>query len=206
MLRKVILYGELADKYGAEHTFDVHGVGDTILALRANYPDFYKTIRDGSWHFLCGEDLNNCISIGEEEIGLVFGRGDFHILPAVQGKKSGWWKVLIGVILIAASVVTFGATLEPGAALTVGGLMSSGYGVVAGVGLSLALAGVTQMLAPIPKLEAPNEEVMAESPIYKGPLNRIEQGHCVPLVYGRMLVGSRVVSASAKAEEIYKYD
>ena len=58
------------------------------------------------------------------------------------------------------------------------------------------------MLAPQPKTPgAPERPENRPSYAFDGPVNTAAQGNPVPVCYGRLIVGSQVVSAGMMAEE-----
>ena len=69
------------------------------------------------------------------------------------------------------------------------------------VGTSLVIAGASQMLTPTPPTppEAPENK---PSYVFNGAVNTTAQGYPVPIGYGRMIVGSAVISAGIVAEEL----
>lgn len=70
------------------------------------------------------------------------------------------------------------------------------------MGMSLALGGVAQLLAP--KVKAESKEAVENKPsyIFNGAVNTVAQGNPVPILYGRMRVGSQVVSAGITSNDI----
>ena len=69
------------------------------------------------------------------------------------------------------------------------------------IGASLILGGVVQMLTPVPR-GTKNKSVSNEpSYSFNGAVNTQAQGNPVPLLYGRMIVGSAVISAGINAED-----
>ena len=80
---------------------------------------------------------------------------------------------------------------------------TAGWGTVASVGVSLAAGGVVQMLSPQPKLSANNNNGDKQSASYNfsGAVNTTAQGGPVPYGFGRMRVGSAVISAGIDAED-----
>lgn len=73
------------------------------------------------------------------------------------------------------------------------GLMA---GALSNVGFMLMMSGVTQMLSPQPKgLSTGNGVSNEPSYAFNGVVNTTAQGGPVPLGYGRMIVGSAVISA-----------
>lgn len=197
MKRDIHLYGYLAEKYGKKHTLFVNSVPEAIRALKANFPDFYSNIRDGQFHILRGADLNTCKEIPESELTMLFPSEDFHIMPVVEGGKSGWTNIIIGVCLIAISIYA------PGMGTVIAGKLTVG-GVVASVGVSLVIGGVAMLLTSSPDANYANREDPDKraSFIFDGAQNRMEQGGPVPLVYGEMLTGSVVVAGAVDVEQM----
>ena len=64
------------------------------------------------------------------------------------------------------------------------------------VGVNLALAGVSQLLAPGPETEDQQEEGY----LFNGPVNNIAQGLPVPVCYGELMVGGSPISVSFKPD------
>ena len=196
MKRTIYLYGELAEKYGKSHTLFVHSVAEAVRALKANFPGFYDTIRNGRFHILRGKDLVQCRDVSEKELTILFPAEDFHFLPIVEGGKSEFWTIVAGIALIAISYYIPPAWAIGGASLA---------GVTAGAGIALVIGGVAQLLTPAPKVssyadrEHPDQRA---SLIFNGPVNRIEQGGPVPLVYGEMLTGSVVMAGAVDVEQM----
>ena len=62
------------------------------------------------------------------------------------------------------------------------------------LGMGLVLAGAAAMLTP--EVDDGGGAEQAENYHFSGPINTVKQGGCVPLVYGRAIVGSTTISAS----------
>ncbi|MNS78223.1 Bacteriophage lambda tail assembly protein I [compost metagenome] len=70
------------------------------------------------------------------------------------------------------------------------------------MGIAMAMGGVVQMLSPQQKgLSAADSPENGASYNFNGPVNTSAQGNPVPLLYGRMIVGSSVISAGIFAED-----
>jgi predicted phage tail protein len=77
------------------------------------------------------------------------------------------------------------------------------FGSLAMLGAMVALGGVVMAMSPQQKANYNNREVdRSESFIYNGPVNTVEQGGPVALIYGEMTVGSKVISAGVKPEDL----
>ncbi|WP_416740186.1 hypothetical protein ACM1ZW_03960 [Pseudomonas sp. NFX71] len=62
-----------------------------------------------------------------------------------------------------------------------------------------------QMLSPVPKSPSQQEQATTEnkpSYLFNGAFNSTQQGLPVPVIYGKMLVGSSVVAVGTWAEAI----
>lgn len=216
MLRNIHLYGCLGKRFGEHHRFDVDSVGEGIRALGSQFPGFLGAIRNGSYQIIRGEDLDG-EQMSEPMLGLILGKQDLHIVPVVEGAKDGSGKAIItavlGVALIAtgygmAAVAMQGTEgMALGAAMQLGwelpaGLGTLTYAQVAIFGAALALGGIWQLVCPVPKSNYNDRGKDKTSFIFNGPVNRLEQGGAIQLVYGRFTVGSTVVSAGISTEDI----
>lgn len=190
-MREIRLYGELGKRFGRVHRFAVSNAAEAIRALRANFPDFESSIlelapgyrvRVGDNHLSEGCDLH--APSGDRET--------IRITPVLHGAKQGIGQVILGAVLIAAAVV--GTVFFPGNPVSPY-LMSAGITMVVG--------GVVQMLSPPPKTNEPNERPENKpSYVFSGAVNTTAQGHPVPVGYGRMIIGSAVISGGLYTEDI----
>ncbi|HFP7889216.1 TPA: hypothetical protein ACHDXC_004975, partial [Escherichia coli] len=116
-----------------------------------------------------------------------------HIVPRVAGAKPGGvFQIVLGAAAIAGSFFTAGATLAAwGAAIGAGGMT----GILFSLGASMVLGGVAQMLAP--KARTPRTQTTdngKQNTYFSSLDNMVAQGNVLPVLYGEMRVGSRVVS------------
>jgi len=189
MLRNIYLYGHLEEEFGREHRYDVESPAEAVRALQANKGDFYDTLKEGSYYVVLGKDLDEGVDIPQEEL-LLNRPEDIHIVPEHHGSGSskGWIYIIIGVVLIAVGIAC--PALAP-------------YTIPMGV--AMIAGGISMLMAPTPGVsDYGDREDPEERPSYlfKGPVNLIEQGHPIPLVYGEMIVGSIVVHSGLEAEEV----
>lgn len=201
-LRKVRLYGELGKKFGRVHHFAVKTPAEAVRALCVNYPEFEKHLaeahtRNVGYRVLHGRD----VVVGEPEKLLDPASGTIKIVPVAMGaKEGGLGQVLLGILIVAV------AWWAAPAGMGLSGLLSGEAGmasVAASIGLSLAIGGVMQMLSPQPKAnQGDKREERQPSYIMDGTTNTMAQGHPVPLGYGRMVVGSAVISAGMSVDEL----
>jgi predicted phage tail protein len=104
-----------------------------------------------------------------------------HIVPKIAGAKNGGiFSFIAGAAMIIVGVVA-GVTTGVGFAL-----------VAAGVGLMLG--GVAQMLTKLPKTDKSADGDTNKNTYFSDLDNTIAQGVPIPLCYGEMKIGSKVLS------------
>jgi predicted phage tail protein len=137
-------------------------------------------------------------------------RDVFSIAPVLAGAGQGFGRVLAGIGLVALAIVAgpaAGGFLGLGAGLAGGAGLIGGTAAVAlgGIGASLILGGVAQMLSPQPDISAlqrGKEAARLESFSFSGIVNTSQQGMPVPIVYGRAFVGSAVLSSGLDVAQL----
>ena len=188
MLRTIKVYGPLKDFLGfSEIQANVNSVGEAIRFLTVNWEglekhmleQFYK-VNVGSWN------------ISEEEINYPAGPDDpIQIIPVVEGAGS------VGRILAGAALIAL-AVWNP-AFLTIGTF--SLQATVGGIGLSLVLGGVIELLTPTPEVpEMENDPQLSFS--FSGVQQTSRAGTAIPVIYGETLTGSVVISAAVEVSEV----
>jgi predicted phage tail protein len=189
MLRNVKLYGHLEEEFGRDHQFDVSSPAETIRALAANYPKFLQKLKKGYYVFVKGETLESGRDLPVEELKMNFGKDDFHLCPVIEGSKSGWLNVILGVILIIVGVIV--------------SAYSGGAGTpLIQLGIGLMISGIVQLLTPVPG-PPPERNNPDERPsfVFTGPVNTSEQGGPIPICYGEFIIGSTIISAAIEVVE-----
>ena len=195
-MAKVKLLGELGKRFGREHRFEVANAAEAIRALCANIPDFERELiqsgkRGVGYRVLAGRDALDLQHIHDPS-----GQQRITIAPVISGAGGdGLGQVLLGAALIAVSWWNPMGWAASGAFLSQATLYS--------VGTSITLGGVAQMIAPTPNASNPSEKPENQpSYLVNGAVNTTAQGHPVPVGYGRMIVGSAVISAGIDVDEI----
>jgi predicted phage tail protein len=167
---------------------DVATAAEAVRFLVTNWPELEGHMAQQHYRVhTAGEDLTL------EDIHNPMGR-EIQIVPVMAG-AGAIGRILLGIALIAvASVVTFG---------TAGGLFAAGAlnAAVFGLGASLVLGGIAQLLTPTPKTDE-DEGDPKKSFSFSGIQNTTRAGVPVPVVYGEMLVGGIVVSAGADIVQV----
>ena len=178
-MAKIRLYGYLK-QFGDKFSMNIETASEGLNGLYCQIAGLRQRIIDGWFRVrINGVDIND----GNLAVGLhsrLPENAVIHIVPHVAGAKSGG---IFGFIA--------------GAALVVGGLIvgvSTGWGfglVAAGVGLMLG--GVAQMLTQLPKTEKKSTDSNRNT-YFSNLDNTMAQGAPVPLIFGRMKIGSKVLS------------
>ena len=205
MLRKVKLYGELAEFVGhKEFEIQVDSLAKAVSFLVNNFPQVEKYMNPQYYQVKIGNYIVN-----EEEIHHPIGQQDIHIVPVISGAGSGTGKILLGAALIAGEffmpVATGNVGLAKGLFGTAGSFAKVGFftKAMAGVGLMLTVNGVSEMLFPLPKIkEFDNETDPRLSYKFSGTQNTSRAGTPVPLVFGEIITGSVVISAAVDTQQV----
>ena len=200
MLRKIKLYGSLAKFIGRRVLeADVATAAEAVRMLVANFPGLEQHMAEQYYRVTVGT-----YDLGLDEIHDPAGQQDIKIVPVVAGAGGAGAKIAIGVALIALAFIPgFGIGL-----LTVPGQAAAGFTaagkILLTLGASLALAGVAQLITPVPKIpQGPNTDNDPRKTYnFSGIQQTSRQGVPVPCVYGLTLVGSVVISAGTDTVQV----
>lgn len=184
-MQTVFLSGSLGRLFGREHRLTTSGGFRDIMGyFKSQFLGFEKYMMESSSKGLRFAIFNGKETISEGDLDKPTGRKIIRIVPVIAGsKRAGLLQTIVGVVLIAASFIP-------------------GFQALLPVGIGLAAGGAIQMLSPQAKglgtQDSPNNR---PSYSFNGAVNTSVQGGCVPLLYGRMIVGSAVVSAGIYSED-----
>jgi len=225
MQQVVRLLGDLGERYGAEHVYqNLRTPADAIKLLCINYPAFKTELIAAHESGIGYRVLQAGVDLNLDDLHLPIGQNDLIVTPVLIG-QDGAGRILAGIGLIAASFFFPGAGLfgttglfgAGGAGIvgvsSVAVLNATAIGTALSVvGASMVLGGITQMLSPQPEL--PNGGVSTrgefqatrpesvnrgadgqQSYAYLGAQNTVGVGATIPVAYGKVLIGSHVISA-----------
>ncbi len=216
-LKVVKVYGPLRKRLGqCRFEFDVTTPAQVIKALCVNFPGLDKWLIDSE-----KDGVGYRVTISKEKVGeenvlpllVPFSEREvLSITPVIAGAGRGAGMILAGAALIGLAVVTGGTSIAFSAggfsAATTGGFAAATFGVklavVAGnLGVALVLGGIAQALSPQPQLNSTlDEAVQLESFTFSNVLNTSKQGMPVPVAYGRLFVGSAVLSSGLDVDQV----
>lgn len=183
----VNLHGHLQDKFGTGHELSVHSMDEAIRALACNWDDFAEEFAkdDREYHIVVNQELDYA---PEEMLTAPVGAKDvIDIMPVTAGSGGGsmsrkdWAKAIGGAVLIVVGAIFF---IPSGGAT----------GVLIGAGIGLLLSGVSALWVPDVATEGYNET--SKNTSFRGPQNLVGQGHPVPIGYGRLRIGTVLISAT----------
>jgi predicted phage tail protein len=207
-MKVVKVYGALRKRLGrCRFEFDVNTPAQAIKALCVNFPGLEKWLIDSEQ-----DGVGYRVAISKEKVTkenptpLLMPFSDkevFSITPVVAGAGSGTGSILAGAALIGASFLfpgagMFGTTSVFGGTAVAGGVLTGIGTAVSAIGASLVLGGIAQAISPQPELssiEDGKEAAQLESFSISNVVNTSRQGLPVPIAYGRVFVGSAVLSS-----------
>jgi len=198
-LRDVRLYGKLGAQFGRVHRLAVENTAEAIRALCVVLPGFEQALASSEKRGIRYACFLGTRNIGEDEIRVPPGDDVIRIAPILAGaKQGGLFQTLLGAALIVAAFY-----LPPAMGLAALGTQGAIVApMMLSMGVSMALGGVSQMLSPQQRgLSAKDGPDNGASYNFNGPVNTSAQGNPVPVLYGRMIVGSAVISAGIYAED-----
>ena len=205
MLRKVKLYGQLAEFVGhKEFDVKVDSVAQAVSFLIHNFAGLEAYMSPKYYQVKVGND-----EIGTDELGYPVGQQDIHFIPVISGAGRGFGKILLGALLITGAVMAgggFGALKMFGGEGLVfaGGKFGAALGGMSmNLGIGLTIMGVSEMLFPLPEPQKFNSEEDPQLSFnFSGVQNTSRAGTPVPIVYGEIITGSVVISAAIDTNQV----
>lgn len=181
-VRKIHLYGPMAKKFGKKHEFACDNTVEVYNALKAMVPGFREYMIEVPRYVIVKsngkKDYANVTSVGD----LLMEATDIHLLPEIEGA------------IVAPAAIA--------AALAVSTAAAYAIAIAIDVLAMVALAAISQMLAPSAKQSSTGNSNDQSSFIFNGASNSAEQGVPVPLVYGRFRTGSVIINTGLSNEDI----
>ena len=211
MQQTVRLLGDLAERYGEEHEYhNLRTPAEAIKLLCINKPQLQEELIHAHENGIGYRLIQAGADLDYDDLSLPIGSNELILVPIVAG-SGGAGKILVGVLLVAASIFIPGAAAI-GFGLTFGAI-SLGVGAI---GASLILGGVAQLLSPQPQLsplggnrfesaeatstDGPQSIIRGsdgrQSYAYTGAANTVGVGATIPVAYGEVLIGSNLLSAT----------
>ena len=204
MLRKIKLHGELAEFLGQdEFEAVVKTTAEAVKFLITNFPKLEAYMSNRYYQVLVGDN-----ELDENQIHDPVGRSEIHFVPVISGAGGNTFnRILLGAFLIGASFLFPGAGLFGGgsaaaqAAAAASPFMAGVGTALSAIGAGLVLNGVSEILFPPPTPEEQEDDPRI-SFNFSGIQNTSRAGTSHPIVYGEIVCGSVVISASVDTNQV----
>ena len=217
-MKVVKVYGALRKRLGqCRFEFDVSTPAQAIKALCVNFPGLDKWLIDSE-----KDGVGYRVAISKEKATeenfapLLMPFSDhevFSITPVVAGAGRGAGQILLGAALITVAILAPGAGLVGASFGVTGAAAASGAAagtVLAGslaaaagnLGIALVLSGIATSISPQPQPSSLDESVQLESFTFSNVVNTSRQGMALPIAYGRLFVGSAVLSSGLDVDQV----
>lgn len=189
-LAVVTLNGQLGKKFGRKWKLAVESVSEALQLIEANKPGVLSWMRANMtkfdrYHVKIERHDGAVNDVSEQELSMTsVGVKSITITPVIAGAGAGL-RIVIGAVLMVASF-----WLGPAAPYAFS------------MGAALALGGIIELLSPTPKVASGSQRSDKTSYYFDGPVNTVDQGVPVPLIYGRILAGSQVISARVTIDQL----
>lgn len=197
MLRRIKLYGALA-KFVGQRVLeaDVATAAEAVRFLLANRPALEQHMADQHYSVRVGT-----YALGEDELHDPAGQQEISISPVIAGAGTVG-RIILGAALIAGAFFTGGATIGLFGLAAPLSLSST----LLTIGASMVLTGAAQLLTPVPRVNVGAGSDSPQDPRstfnFSGIQQTSRQGVPVPIAYGKVLVGSVVISAGVDTVQV----
>ena len=226
-MQRVLLLDELGEKFGPVHEYhNLRTPVDAIRLLCINYPEFSRELIESGERGVGYKVIQSETEFELEDMLLPFGSKDLIIAPVIAGSGDNpIVRVIAGVALIGLAVYTGGVSLGMTGFVGASGIpLAASYSTTmaaiaigGNIGIALTLGGISQMLSPQPQ-EAPKFTAGdtsfdrgpgsivrgsdgRQSYAYRGAINSVGAGATIPVVFGKALIGSHIVSADMQVTD-----
>jgi predicted phage tail protein len=161
--------------------------------LLVNFPQLERHMIDQHYRVSVGG-----YDLATDELHDPAGQQQIKIVPVLAG-AGAVGRIIAGVALIALSFAVGAGVFGLALAKNLGAIA-----LAQGIGVSLVLGGVAQLLTPVPQIPtgANTDQDPRKSYSFSGIQQTSRQGVPVPIVYGETLVGSVVISAGIDTVQV----
>ena len=182
----VRFYGSLK-QFGTEFRLDCKTPAEVVQAITSQIPKLRQFIQQGLFTVRVGREYldNRYLEQGLNQH--LKEDATVHFTPVLKGsKKAGLFQTIVGAVMVVVGTFTSWAG---GAALVAGGI-------------GLMASGVAQMLTKMPSMSTGKDAERKQSTSFSNLSNMAAQGRPMPLAYGRIRVGSLIISQGVETMDI----
>lgn len=179
----VRFYGSLK-QFGTEFRLDCKTPAEVVQALTSQIPKLRQFIQQGLFTVRVGREYldNRYLEQGLNQ--LLKDNSTVHFTPVLKGsKKAGLFQTIVGAVMV-----------------VVGAVFQQYY--LVGAGIAMVAGGVAQMLTKMPSMSTGKDAERKQSTSFSNLSNMAAQGRPMPLAYGRIRVGSLIISQGVETMDI----
>lgn len=203
----VRFYGTLK-QFGTEFNLDCKTPAEVVHALTSQIPKLRQFIQQGLFTVRVGREYLDNRYLEQGLSQKLKNDATVHFTPTLKGSKRGG---VFGVIA-GAAIVAGALALGP---LGLGVLGSTSAMMIGGLGASMLLGGVAQMLTKMPTMRGvtptgavkhesvkSKQEEKKQSTSFSNLSNMVAQGKSMPLAYGLIRTGTLVISQGVETMDV----
>lgn len=203
----VRFYGSLK-QFGSEFNLDCKTPAEVVHALTSQIPKLRQFIQQGLFTVRVGREYLDNRYLEQGLSQKLKDDATVHFTPTLKGsKRGGVFGVIAGAAIVAGALV-----LGP---LGLGVLGSTSAMMIGGLGASMLLGGVAQMLTKMPTMRGvtqtgaikpesvkSKQEEKKQSTSFSNLSNMVAQGKSMPLAYGLIRTGTLVISQGVETMDV----
>ncbi len=203
----VRFYGSLK-QFGSEFNLDCKTPAEVVHALTSQIPKLRQFIQQGLFTVRVGREYLDSRYLEQGLSQKLKDNTTVHFTPTLKGSKSGGLRRVIAGAAIVAGALALGP-------LGLGVLGSTSAMMVGGLGASMLLGGVAQMLTKMPTMRGvtptgavkpesvkSKQEEKKQSTSFSNLSNMVAQGKSMPLAYGLIRTGTLVISQGVETMDV----
>lgn len=179
----VRFYGSLK-QFGTKFRLDCKTPAEVVQALTSQIPKLRQFIQQGLFTVRVGREYldNRYLEQGLNQH--LKDDSTVHFTPVLKGsKKAGLFQTIVGAVMV-----------------VVGAVFQQYY--LVGAGIAMVAGGVAQMLTKMPSMSTGKDAERKQSTSFSNLSNMAAQGRPMPLAYGRIRVGSLIISQGVETMDI----
>lgn len=203
----VRFYGSLK-QFGSEFNLDCKTPAEVVHALTSQIPKLRQFIQQGLFTVRVGREYLDNRYLEQGLSQKLKDNSTVHFTPTLKGsKRGGVFGVIAGAAIVAGALAL--------GQLWLGVLGSTSAMMIGGLGASMLLGGVAQMLTKMPTMRGVTptgavkpestknkQEEKKQSTSFSNLSNMVAQGKSMPLAYGLIRTGTLVISQGVETMDV----
>lgn len=203
----VRFYGSLK-QFGTKFNLDCKTPAEVVHALTSQIPKLRQFIQQGLFTVRVGREYLDSRYLEQGLSQKLKDDATIHFTPTLKGSKGGGLRRVIAGVAIVAGAVALGP-------LGLGVLGTTSAMMIGGLGASMVLGGVAQMLTKMPTMRGVSQtgavkpesvkskqEEKKQSTSFSNLSNMVAQGKSMPLAYGLIRTGTLVISQGVETMDV----